>query len=160
MNKNILVGNGQKWMYLKNEQMKLTDLLHADRTLHKLKGDWKFLEWAFLKNGFGQSGSRTLKFTKSQKEQIDLSNFFHAGTNSAKLKVDSIIWMGVVIRPLSLVRPWSLVHETLKSAVSWMNLWIELIFRMLTMMQWFLVRLISYSLTFRYWRSTAIVLLV
>ena len=44
---------------------------------------------------------------------MELSNFFHAGTNSAKLKVDSIIWMGVVIRPLSLV------HETLKSTVSY-----------------------------------------
>ena len=41
-----------------------------------------------------------------------------------------------------------------------MNLWIELIFWMLIVMQEFLVRLIPYSLTFKWWGSTAVVLLV
>ena len=51
-----------------------------------------------------------------------------------------------------------LVHKTLKYAVSkndFMN-WAD--FLMLIVMQWFLVRLISYSLTFKCWGTTAVVL--
>ena len=46
------------------------------------------------------------------------------------------------------------------SCILRMNLWIELIFWMLIVMQWFLVTLLSYSLTFKNQRFTAILLLV
>ena len=44
----------------------------------KLKADQNFFWVGIVKNGFGQSGHRT--------------HFFHAGTNSGKLKVDLIIF--------------------------------------------------------------------
>ena len=54
----FLAGHGQIWMwqigsldskidYLKNEQMELTDFLHAGTNSCKLKSDWKFLGWAW-----------------------------------------------------------------------------------------------------------------
>ena len=56
----FLDGNGQKWVWpiwcldskidcLKNEQIELTDFLHTDTNLRKLKGDWKFLGWVWSK---------------------------------------------------------------------------------------------------------------
>ena len=47
-----------------------------------------------------------------------------------------------------------------KTCIWKMNIWIELIILMLIVMQEFLVRLISYSLTFKCWGSTVVVLLV
>ena len=47
-----------------------------------------------------------------------------------------------------------------KTCILKMNLWIELIILMLIVMQQFLVRLISYSLAFKFWGSAAVVLLV
>ena len=47
-----------------------------------------------------------------------------------------------------------------KTCILKMNLWIELIILMLIVMQQFLVRLISYSLTFKCWGSTGVVVLV
>ena len=62
-------------------------------------------------------------------------DFFHAATNSGKLKVDSIIFGVVVVKN----GHGFLVHETLESVVLrmnlWMNLWIEQIFWMLIVMQ-------------------------
>ena len=34
-------------VYLKNEQMKLPDFLHAGINSHKLKDNWKFLGWTW-----------------------------------------------------------------------------------------------------------------
>ena len=36
-------------LYLQNEQMELIDFLHAFTNSRKLKGDWKFLGWAWSK---------------------------------------------------------------------------------------------------------------
>ena len=52
----------------------------------------------------GQSGHGTLKLT--QKVTDEKTDFLHAGTNSGKLKVDSMIFAWA----------WSLIYETLKSA--------------------------------------------
>ena len=52
----------------------------------KLKADQNFCGWAFVKNESGQSGHGTLKLTVSQKWT------FHVGSNSGKLKVDSVIF--------------------------------------------------------------------
>ena len=41
-----------------------------------------------------------------------------------------------------------------------MNVWIEVIIWMLTMMQQFLARLLSYSMTFKCWVSTAVILVL
>ena len=61
-------GYSQSGLYtLKNEQMKLTDFLHAGTNSRILKGDWKFLGLAMVKNRRSQSGGRTLKLTISEK---------------------------------------------------------------------------------------------
>ena len=57
--------------------MKLTDLLHADTTSHKLKVGWKFLMVSMVKNGCDQSGDRTVKMTVSE-EWIDGIDWFFA----------------------------------------------------------------------------------
>ena len=44
------------------------------------------------KNGCGWSGHGTLKLTVSQNRTDGINWFFYAGTNSGKLKVDSIIF--------------------------------------------------------------------
>ena len=47
-----------------------------------------------VKNGFGQSGHRTLKLPVSSKtEWMKQTDFLHAGTNSGKLNVDSKIFV-------------------------------------------------------------------
>ena len=38
-----LVSGLQNWLYLKKEQMELTDFLQAGTNLFKLKSDWTFL---------------------------------------------------------------------------------------------------------------------
>ena len=46
-----LVPRLQNCMYLKSEQMKLTDFLLARKNSNKFKDAWKFLEWAWSKMG-------------------------------------------------------------------------------------------------------------
>ena len=84
-------------------------------------------------------------------------HFLHAGTNSGKLKVDSMIFGWT----------WSKMATAFFS--SWdpkiycilrMILWIELIFLNANSDVIIFVRLISYSLIFKCWFSTAVVLLV
>ena len=82
-------------------------------------------------------------------EQMEWTNILHAGANWGKLKVDSIIfgwvWSKMVVA-CQFRRPWCILR---------INIWIELIFWMLIVMQ-FLVRLISSS-TCRCWGSSAVV---
>ena len=52
--------------YLKNENMELTDFLHAGTNLYKLRVALKFLGVGMVKNGCGQSGNGTLKLTVSK----------------------------------------------------------------------------------------------
>ena len=85
----------------------------------------------------------------------------HAGTNSGKLKVDSMIFMWTwskMVMAFWFVRPWNLLYLYNKT-MNW-NLWIELIFWMLIVMQIFFVRQISYPFTFNCWGSTAVAHLV
>ena len=51
-----------------------------------------FLDGHFSKNGRGQSGHGTVKLTVSQKWTDRIKWFFDVGTNSGKLKVDSVIF--------------------------------------------------------------------
>ena len=46
-----LVSKLQNWLYLKNEQMELTDFWHAGAYSHKLIGDGTIFGWASLKMG-------------------------------------------------------------------------------------------------------------
>ena len=50
------------WLYLKNEQMELTDFLQAGTNLDKLKGDWKFL---------GGNSKKWVRLIWSQDSKID-----------------------------------------------------------------------------------------
>ena len=94
-----------------------------------------------------QSGHRTVKLTVSQKWTDVLNFFLHAGTNSEK-QIDSMIfWVGVVKKWL-----WPLNSRDPEICfILKINLWIEPILECF--------RLISYSLTFKIWGSTVVVLL-
>ena len=63
----------------------------------KIKSSSKFFWVGIVKNGCGQSGHGTLKLTVSSKLV-----FLHAGTNSGKLKVNSMIF-GWVCSKMALV---------------------------------------------------------
>ena len=78
MAKNRCGQSGQltlNWLYLKNELMELIEFLHAGTNSHKLKSDGKYLEWAWSKNRYSQSGDGTLKLNVSE-EWIDGINWF------------------------------------------------------------------------------------
>ena len=67
-------------MYLKNEQMELTDFLHTDINWRILKGDRNFFGgWGvgIVKNECGQSGGRGLQLAVFE-EWIDRINWFYA----------------------------------------------------------------------------------
>ena len=71
-----LVSGLWNWLYLQNEQMELTNFLHAGTNSHKLRDDWKF--WGDLgKNGSSQFVDGTLKLTVSE-EWTDERNWFCA----------------------------------------------------------------------------------
>ena len=53
----------------------------------KLKADQNFFGWAFFKNRCDQFGHATLKLNRLNKVI-----FFHAGMDSGKFKVDSMIF--------------------------------------------------------------------
>ena len=109
-----------------------------------------------LKNGCGQPGHGTLKLTVSQ-------NW-----------TDKTTWFFCML--VQMQEGWKLIQSFLsvpcqrwqwlfsswdpKTCILKMNIWIELNILMLIVMQKFLVRLISYSLVFKFWGSTAVVLLV
>ena len=84
-----------------------------------------------VKNGCGQSSHETLKLTVSQ-DWMEWTDFFHAGSNSGKLKVISLIFEWALSKMDVAIY---LVHETLKSAYLKMNVWIQLIFCIMTVMQ-------------------------
>ena len=113
-------------------------------------------EVAMAKNGYGQSDDRTLKLAVSQKGTDGINWFFVYWYKSGKLKL--IQWfLG------SRVQKWSWPFTSLDPKICHVlriNLWIKLIFWMQIVVQSFLARLISYSLTFKYGGSTAVVLLV
>ena len=44
-----LVSGLWNWLYLKNEQMDLTDFLHVDTDPQKLKAEQKFIGWTWSK---------------------------------------------------------------------------------------------------------------
>ena len=46
-----VVSGLQNWLYLKKEEMELTDFLHAGTISQKLKGDWKCLGWTWSEVG-------------------------------------------------------------------------------------------------------------
>ena len=75
--------------------MKLTDFLCAGRIWHKLKSDWKFLGWAWLKKG--EASQMTLTLTVSE-EWTDVINWFFAcWYRFTKIKSwSNIFWMGMV----------------------------------------------------------------
>ena len=83
--------------------------------LTKIKSWSKVFLIGLLKNGCRQSGSGNLKLTLSKKKrQMEETNFLHAGTNSGKLKAESLI-LGGCSHGHGL-----LVHEALKSTLlSW-----------------------------------------
>ena len=70
------------------ELMELTDFLHAVTVSHKLKGDWKFFGLAWWKMGVASHKNKKMN-------RWNKVIFFHAGTNSGKPKVNSVIfgWM-------------------------------------------------------------------
>ena len=77
---------------------------------------WPKIKWvSMVKNWCGQSGHGTLKLTLSPKWADGINSFLHVVTISEKLKVDSMIFGWTWTKMTATF----LVHETLKSAVSW-----------------------------------------
>ena len=96
-----------------------------------------------IKNFLGVHGQKWVWLVWSQGWKMNIWNkgIFSYWYKCRKAKSGfNYFWMGLVKNGLGF-----LVHETLISVVR-MNLWIELIFRMLIVMQKFFVGLISYSL--------------
>ena len=69
--------------------------MHVDTDSPKLKADQRFggysQEWVWLVWSW-EPGHGTLKLTVSQNWADGINWFFHSGTNSGKLKVDSVIY--------------------------------------------------------------------
>ena len=68
-----------------------------------------------VKNCCGQSGHGTLKLTVSEEWKIEWTDFLHAGANSGKFKVISLIFEWIWSKMDMVVY---LVQEFLKSALS------------------------------------------
>ena len=83
---------------------------------------------------------------------MEWTDFLHAGANLGKLKVISLIFGWVWSE-------WAWSFSSWDSKICWMNVWIKMIFCILTVMRQFLVRptSCSISLTFKC-QSTAVVL--
>ena len=91
-----------------------------------------FFWLGIVKNGCQQSGLWTLKLTVSQGRADGINWFFlHTGTNSGKQKVDLMIFGGHGKKWLWLVSLW----DSKICCILKMNLWIELIFWMLIVIQ-------------------------
>ena len=91
-----------------------------------------FFWLGIVKNGCQQSGLWTLKLTVSQGWADGIYWFFlHTGTNSGKQKVDLMIFGGHGKKWLWLVSLW----DSKICCILKMNLWIELIFWMLIVIQ-------------------------
>ena len=117
--------------------MKWPDVLHVDTNLLKLKFDQKVFWVDMVRND--QFGHRTLKLTVSQEWADEINWFFlEAGANLGKLKVVSVIF------------GWFWSFSSWDSKIWWMSVWIELILCMLTVMQQFLVKPVSYSISLTY----------
>ena len=97
-------------LHLQNEQMELTDSLHADTNSHKLKGDWKF--WGEL--GCDQSGDGTQKLTVSKEWTDGINWFFTCSYRFTKIKSWSEMFCVVMVKN-GCYQPG---HRTLKLTVS------------------------------------------
>ena len=98
----------------------------------KIKSWSKFFGWAFAKNGCGQSGHGTLKLTVSRKWTDEIKWFFSWWYRFRKAKSwFNDFWVGVVRNGHGFFSSWDP-----KIYCIWRtNLWIELVFGMLTLMQ-------------------------
>ena len=81
-------------MYLKKEQMELTDFLHAGTNSCKLKGDLKFLGCAWSKIGCGQYGDRTLKLIVAAEWTDEINWIFACWYRFTKIESLSKVFFG------------------------------------------------------------------
>ena len=118
---------------------------------------WLKIYWVGkVRNGCDHSGHGTLKLTVSQNWADGTNWFFY------KLLQIQESWKLIQSFLSGPCQKWQWLFSSWdpKTCCILMNIWIELISLMLIVMQYFLVRLISYSLTFKCWGSTAVLLLV
>ena len=81
------------WLYLKNEQMELTDFLHTGHKFMQIKRRSKILGVDMVKNdGCGQSGDGTLKLTVSEEWTDGRTDILPVDTDSQILKADQIFF--------------------------------------------------------------------
>ena len=128
--------------------------MHVDTDSQKLKAG---------QNYFGQAWSKIsltslvmeLKLTVSQKWTNGINWFSACWYKFRKGKS----WLNDFFGGCGQKWSWSFSSRDRKTCcILRINLWIELFFWMLIVMQWFLVRLISYFLTFKFWGFTTVVL--
>ena len=92
---NLVLGLSN-WLYIKNEQMELTDFLQGGTNLYKLKGDWKFMV-LHGKNGCDQSDDGTQKLAVSEQWTGGVNLFFACWCRFTKTKSRSkSLWAGMV----------------------------------------------------------------
>ena len=119
---------------------------------------WSKIYWVdMVKNSYSQSGYGTLKLTVSQNWADGINWFLHADTNSGKLKVDSFIFGGPCQKWQWLFSSWPWDPKISCIVRIYELSWY---FNADSDAAVFLVIWISYSLTFKCWGSTAVLLLV
>ena len=72
--------------FIQHKSGKEHNSLHVDINSQKLKFDWKFFSWAWLKMGVTNLVSGLWNWLYFQNEQMELTCFLHAGTISHKIK--------------------------------------------------------------------------
>ena len=109
--------------YLQSKSVKELDFFACYINLHNLKLIWKI--WVgMVRNGCGQSGHKALELPVSQDELMKWTDLLHVGANLWKLK------------PILLIFEWAWTFSSLDPKICWMSVWIEVIFSMLTVMQY------------------------
>ena len=82
-------------MYLKNEQMELTDFLHTDINWRILKGDRNFFGgwgWVLSKTSVASLVTGVYNWLYLKNEQIESTDFMLIVTDSQKLKANQIFF--------------------------------------------------------------------
>ena len=134
MIENLWIGHGQEWLWKYGLwSVKLTVCQEWTDGINWFFACWyKFMQiemqleifWVgMVKNGCGQPGNGSLKLTVSEEWTDEITDFLHVGTNSRKLKVDSMIFRWVwsnMAMVCQFMRPQNLLH--LNEFMNWADI--------------------------------------
>ena len=81
-----------KYFFVRYRPKCFQPIILQDFLINNISRTNQWNQVGMVKNGFGQSGHRTLKLTVYlRNEKMEWTDFLHAGANSGKLKVDPMI---------------------------------------------------------------------